>query len=288
MAARALWKGSLKLSLVAIPIRVFAATDSTGDIAFRQIHQTCGTPIKLKKWCPECDVEVGNDELAKGYEFQKGRYVLIDPDDIKAVRPESTHTISVSQVVEADRLDPVFIEKPYYVAPDSQAAGTAFAVVREALGERAAVGKVALHGREYLVALKPREDGFVMYTLRHGNEVRALDGIDELKFAKATVHADELKLARQILDTFRSDADLSEYHDDYEDALRKMIDAKVAGEQIVAPEEPAAPKVVNLMDALRRSLEEVKAGKPHTRQVKPKPARIAKTPARAKKARKAS
>ena len=288
MAARALWKGSLKLSLVAIPIRVFAATDSTGDIAFRQIHEKCGTPIKLKKWCPQCDVEVGNDELAKGYEFQKGRYVLIDAEDIKAVRPESTHTIAVSQVVEADQLDPVFIEKPYFVAPDSQAAGTAFAVVRDALGDRAAVGKVALHGREYLVALKPRDEGLVMYTLRHGNEVRAIDSIDELEFAKASVQSDELKLARQILDTFKSDADLSEYHDDYEDALRKMIDAKVAGEEIVAPEEPATPKVVNLMDALRRSLEEVKSGKPHKSQVKPKPARIGKAPAKKKTARKAS
>ncbi|MEO7191284.1 MAG: Ku protein [Vicinamibacterales bacterium] len=285
MAARALWKGSLKLSLIAIPIRVFAATDPAGDISFRQIHEKCGTPIKLKRWCPHCEMEVNGEDLAKGYEFQKGQFVLIDAEDIKAVRPPSTHTIAIAQVIDNDRLDPLFIEKPYYVAPDNAASGAAFAVIRDALGERAAVGKLALHGREYLVALRPRAGGLVMYTLRHGSEVRAIDGIDELQFARTNVKADELKLAEQVLDSFESDADLSTYHDDYEDALRQMIDAKVAGQEIVAPEEPAAPKVVNLMDALRRSLAEVKAGgEPRSRasdsgksEPKAKPAKIART-----------
>ena len=284
MAARPLWKGSLKLSLIAIPIRVFAATDTASDVSFRQIHQVCGTPIKLKKWCPACEAEVSTEELAKGYEFQKGQFVLIDAEDIKAVRPPSTHTIDIAQIVESTRVDPVLIEKPYYVAPDSQAAGSAFAVIRDALGDRAAVGKVALHGREFLVALRARESGLVMYTLRHGTEVRALSGIGELEYAQATVKKDELKLAQQILMSFESDADLSVYHDDYQDALRAMIDQKVAGQEIVVPEEPAQPKVVNLMDALRRSLAEVKAGgKPKARTTapaadrpKPEPARMTK------------
>jgi len=294
MAARPLWKGSLKLSLIAIPIRVFPATDSASDVSFRQIHQRCGNPIKLKKWCPVCEVEVGAEDLAKGYEFQKGQFVLIETDDIKAVRPVSTHTISIAQIVEGSRVDPLLIEKPYYVAPDNQNAGSAFAVIRDALGERAAVGKVALHGREFLVALRARESGLVMYTLRHGTEVRSLSGIGELEFAQATVKKEELKLAQQILTSFESDVDLSSYHDDYQDALRAMIDAKVAGQEIVAPEEPAQPKVVNLMDALRRSLAEVKAGgKPKPRAVapeagrpKPEPARMTKV--RAKRSRRAS
>jgi DNA end-binding protein Ku len=274
MAARALWKGSLKLSLIAIPIRVFAATDPSGDISFRQIHERCGTPIQLKKWCPHCEVEVGKDEIVKGFEFQRGEFVLIDQKDIDAVRPTSTHTIEIAQVVDAKLLDPLYIEQPYYVAPDNQGAGTAFAVIREALADRAGVGKVALHGREYLVALRPRDEGLVMFTLRHGSEVRAMTGIDELEFARASVRPEELKLARQILDSFRSDASLADYHDDYEDALRKMIAAKAAGKKtIVAPKEPASPKVVNLMDALRRSLEQVSVAK------KP-PARSTRAPAR--------
>src|SRR5215467_12334997 len=133
--ARALWKGSLKLSLVAVPIRVFPATDPSSEITFRQIHRKCGTPIQLKKWCPHCDVEVGRDEIAKGYEIQKGRFVVIEQKDIDAVRPASTHTIELSQVVSRDRIDPLYVEKPYYVLPDSQAAGAAFAVIRAALGD---------------------------------------------------------------------------------------------------------------------------------------------------------
>ena len=285
MAARPLWKGSLKLSLIAIPIRVFPAVDTASDISFRQIHQVCGNPIKLKKWCPVCEVEVGAEELAKGYEFQKGQFVLIDADDIKAVRPISTHTIAIAQIVEGSRVDPLLIEKPYYVAPDSQAAGSAFAVIRDALGDRAAVGKVALHGREFLVALRAREGALVMYTLRTAAEVRAISGIGELEFAQGTVKKEELKLAQQILTSFESDADLSHYHDDYQDALRAMIDKKVEGQEIVAPEEPEQPKVVNLMDALRRSLAEVKSGKAKSRTAPPEPGRAKPEPARMTKVR---
>jgi DNA end-binding protein Ku len=285
MAARALWKGSLRLSLVAIPIRVFAATDPAGEVSFRQIHRRCGTPIQLKKWCPHCDVEVKNDELAKGYEIGKGEFVLIEPEDIASVRPESTHTIDVDRIVDGSALDPLFIERPYYVAPDSQAAGSAFTVVREALGDRAAVGKLALHGREYLVAIRPRDAGFVMYTLRHGDEIRAMDGIDELSYARASAKPEELKLARRILDSFNHDPNLTEYHDDYEDALRKMIATKAAGKTVTAPREAPSPKVVNLMDALRRSLAQVEAAP------RPKPARarsVKRHPPKHRPARRAS
>jgi DNA end-binding protein Ku len=265
MATRPLWKGSLKLSLISIPIRVFAATDPAGEITFRQLHARCGTPIQLRKWCPHCEVDVENSDIVKGYTVGKDRYVRIDPDDIASVRPESTHTIAIEQVVDAARVHPLFIERPYYVAPDNAAAGSAFAVLRDALGDRAGVGKVALHGREYLVAIRPYESGLVMYTLRHGDEIRAMDGIDELKFAHAKAKASEVKLARQILDGFESDRPLTDYHDDYEDALRKMIAAKQRGKTIAAPAPERPARVVNLMDALRQSLDKVKTERKTTR-----------------------
>jgi Ku protein len=265
MAARALWKGALKVSLVGIPIRVFAATDPSGEVSFRQIHRRCGTPIQLRKWCPHCDTEVTSDDITKGYEIRKGEFVLIEPEDIESVRPASTHTIDIDRVVDAADIDPMYIEKPYYVAPDNAGAGSAFAVMRDALENRAAVGKVALHGREYLVALRPRGQGLVMYTLRHGDEIRAMDGIGELSFADAKARPQELKLARQILDSFDHNPDLKEYHDDYEDALRQMIKEKAAGHEIVAPEPERPSNVVNLMDALRKSLAEVQAGQPSRR-----------------------
>jgi DNA end-binding protein Ku len=261
MASRALWKGTLKLSLVTIPIRVFAATDPSGEVSFRQLHKKCGTPIQLKKWCPHCEEDVSNDAITKGYEVHKGEFVVIDPEDIESVRPPSTHIIDITQVVDAGEIDPMYVERPYYIAPDGAGAGASYAVMRDALADRAGVGKVALHGREYLVALRPRDRGMVMYTLRHGDEIRSMKNIEELDWAKSQAKPAEMTLARKILDSFESEKPLTEYHDDYEDALRKMIGAKVAGREIVAPKEERPAKVVNLMDALRKSLDEVSARK---------------------------
>src|SRR5436853_7082437 len=184
MSARALWKGTLRLSLIQIPIRVFAATDSDSGVSFRQLHRKCHTPIQYKKWCPHCDEEVTKDEIVKGYETQKGHYVVLEEEEIKGARPEVTHTINVAQVVANSVIDPLMVERRYYVAPDGKAAGPAFAVMRDSLEGRAAVGKLALYGRDYLVAVVPREASLVMFTLRGPSEVRSLDNIDELKFAE--------------------------------------------------------------------------------------------------------
>lgn len=261
MAARATWKGYLKISLVNIPIRVFPATDAAATISFNQLHRECGTRIQQKRWCPSCQTEVANTDLVKGYEFEKGRYVTVDEEDLAKVRPTSTRVINVVQFTPAATIDPVYVERPYYLAPDGAVAAEAFAVMREGMEGKAAVGKVALYGREYLVAIQPRENGLVMYTLRHASEVRAMSSIDELKTVPAKIKPDEIKLARQVIGNFETEGDLTQYKDDYQEELRRIIDAKVAGHEVVASEEEAPPKVVNLMDALRQSLERVSAEK---------------------------
>ena len=171
MAARPTWKGYLKVSLVTIPVRVYPATESAAALSFNQLHAECQTKIQQKKWCPTCQMEVTNDAIVKGYEFEKGKYALIEEDDIAKVRPESTRVINVVQFTDAKVIDPVYVERPYYLGPDGQVAADAFAVMREGMEGKAAVGKLALYGREYLVAIQPRENGFVMYTLRHAAEV---------------------------------------------------------------------------------------------------------------------
>jgi len=261
MAARPTWKGYLKISLVNIPVRVFPATDAAATISFNQLHRECRTRIQQKRWCPTCQTEVANTDLVKGYEFEKGKYVVLDEEDIAKVRPESTRVINIIQFADASVIDPVYVERPYYLAPDGNVAAEAFAVMREGMAGKAAVGKVALYGREYLVAIQPRGNGLVMYTLRHASEVRAMDAIDELKSVPAKIKPDEVKLARQVISNFESEGDLTQYQDDYQNELRKIVDAKIAGEEIVAPVEEAPPKVVNLMDALRQSLERVSATK---------------------------
>jgi DNA end-binding protein Ku len=267
MAARPTWKGYLKISLVNIPVRVFPATDAAATISFNQLHSVCRTRIQQKRWCPTCQTEVPNTDLVKGYEFEKGRYVVLEEDDLNKVRTPSTRVINVVQFADASAIDPVYVERPYYLAPDGNVAAEAFAVMREGMVGKAAIGKLALYGREYLVAIQPRETGLVMYTLRHASEVRAMSSIDELKTVPAKIKPDEVKLARQVISNFETEGDLSQYKDDYQDELRKMIDAKIAGEEIVAPVEEAPPKVVNLMDALRQSLDRVSIDKKRTAKI---------------------
>ena len=272
MAARPTWKGYLKISLVNIPVRVFPATDAAATISFNQLHRECRSRIQQKRWCPQCEKEVPNTDLVKGYEFEKGRYVVIDEEDLAKVRPESTRVINIVQFADASLIDPVYVERPYYLAPDGNVAAEAFAVMREGMAGKAAIGKLALYGREYLVAIQPRDKGLVMYTLRHASEVRSMNAIDELETVPAKIKPDEVKLARQVISNFESEGDLTQYQDEYQNELRRLVDAKIAGEEIVAPAEEAPPKVVNLMDALRQSFERVSA-------TKKQPAKIAETKA---------
>ena len=159
MAARPTWKGFLKISLVNIPVRVFPATDSAATISFNQLHGECQTRIQQKRWCPNCEREVPNSEIVKGYEFEKGRYVVMDEEDISKVRPESTRVIDLVQFTDAVAIDPIYVERPYYLAPDGQMGMDAFAVMREGMKGKAGIGKLALYGREYLVAVLPERQG---------------------------------------------------------------------------------------------------------------------------------
>ena len=261
MAARPTWKGFMKISLVTIPVRVFPATDAAATISFNQLHAECQTRIQQKRWCPHCEREVPISEIVKGYEFEKGRYVVMTEDDMSKVRPESTRVIDLVQFTEASSIDPVYVERPYYLAPDGPMAREAFAVMREGMKGKAGIGKLALYGREYLVAVQPRDKGLVMYTMRHAKEVRSMEQIEELDAVPAKVKPEEIKLAKQVIGNFEGALNLADYSDKYQEELQRIIDAKVAGEEVVATEEETPPKVVNLMDALRQSLDRVSTGK---------------------------
>jgi DNA end-binding protein Ku len=278
MAARPTWKGFLKISLVNIPVRVFPATDSAATISFNQLHGECQTRIQQKRWCPKCEREVPLSEVVKGYEFEKGRYVVMDEEDLAKVRPESTRVIDLVQFTPVEAIDPIYVERPYYLAPDGQMALEAFAVIREGMAGKAGIGKLALYGREYLVAVQPREKGLVMFTMRRSNEVRSMDAIEELENVPAKVKPEEIKMAKQVIGNFEGQLDLTEYRDAYQDELQRIIDAKIAGQEVVATEEQAPPKVVNLMDALRQSFDRVSSTKKKSAKVAEieKPAKAAK------------
>jgi DNA end-binding protein Ku len=273
MAARPTWKGYLKVSLVNIPVKVFPATESSATLSFNQLHAVCQTRIQQKRWCPKCEREVANTELAKGYEFEKGRYVVVSDEDFEKVRVETTRVINLVQFSDEESLDPIYVDRAYYLAPDGPMGGDAFAVIREGMKGKVGIGKLALYGREYLVAVKPQERGLVMYTLHHAAEIRAMSSVDELTKVPRDVKAEEIKLAKQVIGTFEGKLDLSKYHDDYRDGLMKIIEAKIDGKEVVAPEVEAPPKVINLMEALKRSLDSVSAAQK-------KPAKVAALPRR--------
>ena len=265
MAARATWKGFLKISLVNIPIKVFPATESSGTISFNQLHGECQTRIQQKRWCPQCNREVPISEIVKGYEFEKGRYVIMSEEDFDQVRPESTRVIDLVQFADAAAIDPMYVDRTYYLAPDGGMAADAFAVMRDGMAGKVGVGKLALYGREYLVAVRPHGKGIVMHTLHHAAEIRSIEQVEELNAVPAKVKPEETKLARQVIQTFEQTLDLSNYRDEYREGLQKIIDAKIAGEEIVSAAAPdAPPKVVNLMDALKKSLDAVSTGKKKT------------------------
>ena len=261
MSARATWKGFLKVSLVNIPIKVFPATESSGTISFNQLHGECQTRIRQKRWCEHCNREVPNSEIVKGYEFEKGRYVVLNDEDFDNVRPESTRVIDLVQFADESAIDPMYVDRAYYLAPDGGVAADAFAVMREGMQGKVGVGKLALYGREYLVAVKPHDKGIVMYTLHHAAEIRGIEQVEELNSVPAKVRPEEIKLAKQVIATFDAPLNLSDYRDEYREGLQKIIDAKIAGEEIVAPSAEAPPKVVNLMEALKKSLDAVSSQK---------------------------
>src|SRR5438874_7153595 len=247
MAARATWKGFLKVSLVNIPIKVFPATESSGTISFNQLHGECQTRIQQKRWCPQCNREVPNSEIVKGYEFGKGRYVIMSDEDFDQVRPESTRVIDLVQFADGAAIDPMYVDRTYYLAPDGGMAADAFAVMRDGMQGKVGVGKLALYGREYLVAVRPHGRGLVLHTLHHAAELRSIGAIDELNAVPTTVSADEVKLAKQVIQAFEKPLNLADYVDDYRASLRKVIDAKISGEQVTAPTIAVPPRTVNLV-----------------------------------------
>lgn len=259
--ARPTWKGFLKVSLVSIPIKVFPATSSSAAISFNQLHSVCQTRINQKRWCATCDREVPNDELVKGYEFDKGRWVVMTDEDLEKVTPESTKIINLAQFADASELDPIYLDRGYYLAPDGPLAAEAFAVMREGMRGKIGIGKVSMFGKEYLIAIAPREAGLVMYTLHHTDEIRSLKTIEELDQLPAKIKPEELKLARQVVENIEGKLDLAAFKDEYKAELLRVIEKKVKGEEIVVHAVAEPQKIVNIMEALRKSLDTVSAAK---------------------------
>src|SRR5256885_8216866 len=270
MAPRAYWKGYLKLSLVSCPIALFPATSEREKISFHQLNKNTGHRIKYRKVDAESGDEVDSSDIIKGYEVGKGQYLEVNPEELEAIALESKRTIEIDEFVPKDQIDQLYLNNPYYLVPDGDVGAEAFAVIREAINKQGmvAIGKVVLTSREHMIALEPRGKGMVGTTLRYPYEMRNekeyFDDIPDEKIEK-----DMLDLATHIVETKTGEFDPSKFEDQYEDAVKELLKRKQYGEKIEVPKERAPAKVVNLMDALRRSIEAEGGakGKPPVRSV---------------------
>ncbi len=259
MAARPYWQGQIRLALVSIPVEIYSATRSGPSISFRQIHEPSGKPVHYDKVVTGIG-PVDSDEIMKGYEYKKGNFVLLDEEEIDAVKLESKKTLILSQFVDHDDIDPIYFEKPYYVVPSDDLAEEAFIVLREALKHtrKIGIGQLALRGREYIVSLKPCGAGLVLETLRYDEELHKASSYFH-GIGKTKPDSDLLGLATDLIEKKSGSFDAGEYKNRYVDALKLLIDKKLKnkGAKIEAedePERPAGGNVVDLMAALKNSL----------------------------------
>ena len=284
MAARAYWKGQIRLALVSIPVEIYRATKSGASISFRQIHEPSGKPVKYEKVVPGVG-PVDRDEIIKGYEFSRGNYVLLDEDEIEAVKLESKRTLELTQFVDADAIDVLYYDTPFYVVPADDLAEEAYVVLREALRQtrKVGIGQLAIRGQEFLVSLKPCGRGMILETLRYADEVnKAANFFRDVGDARPD--AELLELASALIEKRSGEFDASDYHNRYIDALHRLIEKKVKakGKRVLEDvEEPAdaagKSNVIDLMAALRQSVDGGGGGAKAAAQPK---ARTAKAPAR--------
>jgi DNA end-binding protein Ku len=252
---RTIWNGSISFGLVNIPIGLALATQRT-DIAFRTLHRECGTPIKQKRWCPFHERDVEPDELVKGWEVAKGEFVLVEESDLESVALQRSQSIEILRFVKLEDVDPVFFDRTYYLAPAAtDAARRPYVLLLRAMQETgmAAVGKFVLWGKENLCLIRAQGDALALETLFFAEDVRAKNEIEEAVEA-TDIRQAELQLAEQVIDSLVGEWNIEDFDNEYRRDLRAMLEAKLAGEKIARPEPAPETPVVDLMEALRRSV----------------------------------
>jgi DNA end-binding protein Ku len=279
--ARPYWSGHIQISLVSFGVSLYVATEAKSQISFHQISRSTGERVRHQKVLQsavdsgneEAGAVVQKDEIVKGYEHRKGEYIIIEPSELEQLRVTSKHTIEVSQFIDVKELNPEYVERPYFVTPENDGQAEAFGVVRQALLNtgKAAIGKIAFSGREHVVAIVPSDNsGMMAYTLRYQNELRShMDYFRDIK--QTEVDPESLELADSLIAKRSSKFDLSKFEDGYEVAVKELVEAKVNNLPIPKDEAPAksSGKVINLMDALRKSVSSETSATPKPKTAPP-------------------
>jgi len=257
---RSIWKGHIQFSLVTIPIRIYNAVDTEETIRFNQLHKDDNGPVGYEKKCKKCGKSLTVEEIVKAYQFEPEQYVIVSVDDLAKVKLKSTKVIEIEGFIEAGEVQPALYESPYFAGPDGPVATKTYALFTEALkaSGKVGVGKVVLRDREEVVMIGPLDGGLVLHKLRNPAEIRKMESVPQLE--RKEVNKDELKLSINLIESMASSLKELDLTDRYRDALREMIEAKIAGREVVIAPEEQKP-VVDIMTALKQSIERTKAQK---------------------------
>jgi DNA end-binding protein Ku len=258
---RSIWKGHIRFSLVTIPIRIYNAVDTAeAAIRFNQLHKDDNGPVGYDKKCKKCGKVLTTEEIVKGYQFEPEQYVIVSPEDFEKLKLKSTKVIEIEGFIDATEVHPSLYESPYFAGPDGVVAAKTYSLLSQALkaSGKVGVGKVVLRDREEVVMIGPQDGGLILYKLRHPNELRKMESVPQIEHKEA--NKDELKLSISLVESMASTLKEMDLTDRYSDALREMIEAKVAGKEVVAVAEEQKP-VVDIMTALKQSIEKTKAAK---------------------------
>jgi DNA end-binding protein Ku len=259
--ARAIWSGSVSFGLVSIPVKMYSATESK-DVRFHQFEEGSGERIRYQRVAEESGHEVDYEDIVKGYEVHKGEFVIVTPEELEAADPEKTHTIEIEDFVDLVDIDPIYYEKTYYLAPPKESgAEKSYGLLRRAMEDAGKVGiaKFVMRSKEYLAAVRPMDDLLALETMYFADEVRGVDEVENVP-ARSRVGDRELKTAKQLIDSLSTDWDPKRYHDTYRERVLEIVKQKAEGKDIVAPEKAEQPKVKDLLEALRASVEATKKG----------------------------
>jgi len=251
---KTLWKGAVSFGLVNIPVSMYVATENK-DLKFHYLHQECMAPVNYRKVCSKCEKEIKPDELVKGYEFQKGSYIVISEEDLARIPQENTKTIDILDFVKLEQVDPIYFDKSYYLEPSS-GGDKAYTLIVEAMRKtgKIAIAKIIIRSKQSLAALRVKDDQLVMETIFYPDEIRSPAALSK-GVSIEKLHDNEIKMAVDLIENLSIDFEPARYEDDYRQALWEMIEAKIAGQEFVSPApEPQGGKVVDLLEALQASV----------------------------------
>lgn len=246
------WKGFIAFGLVSIPIRLYAAARAK-RIELHQLHSVCKTRLKQPLFCPTCNRIVTRDEVVKGYEYEDGKYVLLDPEEVKQIAPRSARSMEILAFVKGSQIDPLFFHSSYFIVPEDEGR-KGYDLLLKTLEhtQRVGIAKLAMHQREYTVFIRPYDRGLALHTMYFANEIREAPGYGKTEDIK--LKSQEVKLAEQLVDTLSEDFKLSKYHDEFQERLKNLIEARRKGKEIAAAPEPHRAPVIDMMAALKKSL----------------------------------